>query len=81
MPFWNDGDIVNAKIAETGVPAYQPPGSELDYYKQPEHEKELLYQTIKGMQAQIDALKQTAPNSHYNQIGTINGRPIYEKTN
>lgn len=55
---WNDGDIVNAKRAETGVPDYQPPGPELEYYKQEEHQKDLLYDTIKGMQVQIDLAKQ-----------------------
>ena len=57
VPMWNDGDITNAKRFETGVPDYQPSGGELDYYKQPEHQKDLLYDTIKGGQVQIDIAK------------------------
>lgn len=62
-PLPNDGDIVNAKRASTGVPAYQPTGAELDYYKQLEHGwHDLLYDTIAGMQVQIDQAKQLVVN-------------------
>lgn len=54
----NDGDIINLKRAETGVPDYQPPGSELDHYKDPQFGwKALAYDTAKGMQVQIDNAK------------------------
>ena len=51
----NDGDIINAKRAATQVPDYQPTGPEFDYYKAPEHGyHDLMYDTISGMQAEID---------------------------
>lgn len=56
IPMPNDGDIINAKRAATQVPNYQPEGSEFDYYKAPEHGyHDLLYDTIGGMQAEIDS--------------------------
>jgi hypothetical protein len=68
----NDGDIVNAKRASTGVPDYQPTGPELDYFKQPEHGfKALMYDTMAGMQAQIDNLKANPPG--FTKVGIIDG--------
>lgn len=60
-PMPNDGDIVNAKRASTGVPNYQPTGPEFDYYKSPEHGfKDLMYDTMAGMQVLIDKAGQNA---------------------
>lgn len=74
-----DGDIINFKRSQIGVPDYQPTGPEFDFYKAPENGfKRLGYDMRDGMQFQIDRLKAQS-GATYKKVGTINGKDVYEK--
>lgn len=71
-PMPNDGDIINLKRLETGVQDYQPPGSELDHYKDPKFGwKALAYDTAKGMQVQVDLAKMNTGGEAQKKIDEI----------